>query len=146
MPRYAIQFFCNECSATHPTGLTVVLIEGPLQRASLAETYKDKAVPSNMRNIIRGEGWCPKAERLFLQDDLSQVFLVPQESSPRFCVFRIRDTERFGIVIADENSDRDPLRVLSIANETDLRSQLQHLGVHADKLESRIESARQNAI
>jgi hypothetical protein len=77
MAIYSIHFFCNECSEVHPVGISLSLDDGPAERASIGDTYAGKALPPQIALLSNNTLTCPKTQRLTLQNNNNQVFLVP---------------------------------------------------------------------
>ena len=77
MSRYAIHVFCDECSAPHYMGVSVVLNDGPPQRASIAEHYAGKTVPAILTLMLRNPVKCPKTGKMFQQIDSQHIYIEP---------------------------------------------------------------------
>ena len=79
MARYEVFVFCDDCSAVHSMGISVELNDGPVDRASIGDTYNGKEVPPELLTLHNNSVTCPQTGRLFYQEDNYQVFLVPSE-------------------------------------------------------------------
>ncbi len=78
MARYAVHAFCDECGQTHPMGpINLRLDDGPVDRASIGDTYAGRQLPNNVANIIRNQFTCTTNNTLTIQEDNAQIFLVP---------------------------------------------------------------------
>lgn len=77
MSRYAIHVFCDECSAPHPMGVSVVLNDGPPQRASIADHYAGKTVPAILTLMLRNPVKCSKSGKMFQQGDSHRIYIEP---------------------------------------------------------------------
>ncbi|MBP1597117.1 MAG: hypothetical protein H6Q05_2494 [Acidobacteria bacterium] len=77
MARYAIHIYCDECSAPHPMGVSVVLNDGPPELASVAEHYAGKTVPGTLNLMLRNCAKCPKTGKMFQQWDSKKIFIAP---------------------------------------------------------------------
>ena len=76
MPRYDVYFFCNECSQTHPLGITVERDLDIADRASIGDTYPGKELPPEIALLRNNATRCPVTRRTTEQRDNNQVFLV----------------------------------------------------------------------
>ena len=76
MPRYAVHFFCNECSQTHPLGITIEIDLDIDDRASIGNTYAGKELPPEIALLRNNSTKCPVTRRNTEQPDNNQVFLV----------------------------------------------------------------------
>jgi hypothetical protein len=77
MATYSVHFFCNECSQVHPVGIQIKLPDGPVERASIGDTYKGKNVPPQLLMMVNNFVQCPNTGKMTLQADNDQIFLVP---------------------------------------------------------------------
>jgi hypothetical protein len=77
MSRYAIHVYCDECSAPHPMGVSVVLNDGPPAQVSISEYYAGKTVPAILTLMLRNPVKCPKTGRIFQQTDSSHIYIAP---------------------------------------------------------------------
>ncbi len=77
MAKYAVHFFCDECSQTHPLGISIGLDDGPSDKASIGDTYSGKELPTQVATLTNNKTNCPVTGKLTSQADNYQVFLVP---------------------------------------------------------------------
>lgn len=77
MAKYAVHFFCDECSQTHPLGISLDLDDGPPDKASIGDTYAGKELPTKVARLTNNETNCPVTGKRTSQADNDQVFLVP---------------------------------------------------------------------
>ncbi len=79
MARYQVHVFCNECSETHPMGITIELENGPVKQTAIGDLYHGKELPESIGKLINNIVTCPKTGNKFIQEDNNQIFLVPIE-------------------------------------------------------------------
>ena len=77
MANYSVHFFCDECSQTHPLGVTISLDDGPSDKVSIGDAYAGKELPTQVATFIGNKTNCPVTGVLTSQADNNQVFLVP---------------------------------------------------------------------
>jgi hypothetical protein len=77
MPKYEIFVFCDNCGDVHPTRISVLLNDGPIEKASVSDTYAGRALPGSLAMLSNNEVRCPKTDQMFTQKDNHQIFLVP---------------------------------------------------------------------
>ncbi len=77
MAQYAVHFFCDECSETHPLGISISLDDGPSVKASIGDVYAGKELPTQVATLTGNKTTCPVTGKLTSQADNNQVFLVP---------------------------------------------------------------------
>jgi hypothetical protein len=77
MSRYMIHAYCDDCSSTHSMGVSVVLAEGPPEKASIGILYAGSHVPANLNIMLRNAVKCPKTGRIFQQTDNNKIFIAP---------------------------------------------------------------------
>ncbi len=82
MTRYALSVFCDECSAPHPMGVSVLLTDGPPEKASVGEYYAGKTVPATLKLMARNPVKCPGSGKMFQQWDEKLIFITPIERLP----------------------------------------------------------------
>ena len=76
---YQVHLFCDECGETHPFPTTISLDDGPANKASIGDTYRDRDLPPNITEMLSNPIYCPTPARRTFQPDNDQVFLVPIE-------------------------------------------------------------------
>jgi hypothetical protein len=81
MPRYDLFVFCKVCTGVHEMGTTVTLTDGPTERQSIGDayTYQGKGIPPKLGFLLHKRITCTTIGLSFVQEDTSQVFLVPIE-------------------------------------------------------------------
>ena len=78
MARYNVLALCSNCGRTHPARLTLTLKGGgPTKKATVAEAYKDKALPLNLAKLLKNAILCPESANSIMLNDPSKVYLVP---------------------------------------------------------------------
>lgn len=83
VPQYDIYVRCKECAAVHPMRIRVHLDDGPVEKQSITETYRGKTRPPQLQAIDGHKTLCLKTGRMFVQENLDHIFLVPSYSSER---------------------------------------------------------------
>jgi hypothetical protein len=81
MAQYVLFVFCKVCAGVHEIGITVTLTDGPSERQSIghAYTYQGKRIPPKLGFLLHNSIICTKSGTSFVQEDPSQMFLVPFE-------------------------------------------------------------------
>jgi hypothetical protein len=74
--QYRIFAVCNKCSGIHDTGATVILKDGPIEKQSIGQAYKDRSLPESLTKLSNKSVTCPATGRGFTQRDNGQIFLV----------------------------------------------------------------------
>jgi hypothetical protein len=77
MTRYSILAFCSYCDRTHPARVTITLEDGPTKKATVAEAYKDKTLPSNLARLLKNAILCPETANSVMLNDRDKLYLVP---------------------------------------------------------------------
>jgi hypothetical protein len=77
MARYMIYVLCDDCSATHSMGVSVVLTDGPPEKTSIGTVYAGKSLPGNLNIMLRNAVKCPKTGKIFQQTDNNKIFIAP---------------------------------------------------------------------
>jgi len=57
--------------------ILVTLDDGPPGRQSIGDTYRGKALPTNIGTLTNNTLTCPETGKQFVQQDNRQIFLVP---------------------------------------------------------------------
>jgi hypothetical protein len=99
MPKYNIFAFCHHCADVHPTIISVILNDGPIEKASIGDTYAGRALPGSLAMLSDNEVRCPKTGQMFTQQDNHQIFLVPDDEPT---LSRIRR------IVAEADEDDEP--------------------------------------
>ena len=77
MDIYDVYVFCDECNDSHDMSFCISLDNGPTERESIENLYAGKEVPSYFVTLLNNKVQCPNTQRMFLQKDNNQIFLVP---------------------------------------------------------------------
>ena len=75
MPKFMVYSFCDDCSVPHAMGVTLHLPDGPDERATVAEAYRDRWVPPEVAALMDNQAQCPKTGRSYKQPDLERIYL-----------------------------------------------------------------------
>ena len=75
MARYNILAFCS--NRTHPARVTITLEDGPTKKATVAEAYKVKTLPSNLARLVKNAILCPETANSVMLNDPDKLYLVP---------------------------------------------------------------------
>jgi len=77
MARYRVLVFCTNCVRMHPVRTTLSLDDGPIEKATVADAYKDKALPPELVKLLKRDTLCPELAKSVPLDDIDKVYLVP---------------------------------------------------------------------
>jgi hypothetical protein len=77
MDIYDVYVFCDECNDSHDMSICISLDDGPVEKESIRNLYADKELPPGICRLLNHYAWCPNTQRMFLQKDNNQIFLVP---------------------------------------------------------------------
>ena len=77
MPSYSIHASCYHCGEIHQTGILIELHKGSVDTLSVADTYQGGIMPPTLEALLGEVFQCPSTNLEFIQEDHSQVFLVP---------------------------------------------------------------------
>ena len=75
--KYSIFVLCNKCGGHHDMAVSVILKDGPVEKQSIAQVYKDGNLPASLTNLSSQSVTCPATGRRSTQKDNRQIFLVP---------------------------------------------------------------------
>jgi hypothetical protein len=64
----------------HDMGATILLKDGPIEKQSIGQVYKDRNLPEILAKLSSKNATCPATGRGFTQKDNQQIFLVPTKS------------------------------------------------------------------
>jgi hypothetical protein len=78
--RYRIFALCNKCGGLHDIGVSVILKDGPVEKQSIGDVYKDWNLPEGLAELSRKSVTCPATGRGSTQKDNHQIFLVPAKN------------------------------------------------------------------
>ena len=86
MPAYDISVRCKNCGRDHPSLLRLHIEEGPDQKQSIAESFRGRSLPPQVKAIRWHKALCPiTGGKLSLEND-SEIFLVPPEHLKHYSV------------------------------------------------------------
>ena len=77
MAQYRILVFCKGCARTHPTKTTLLLDDGPTEKTTVADAYKDKPIPSEIVKVLKKDILCPELAIPVMLEDTEKVYVVP---------------------------------------------------------------------
>jgi hypothetical protein len=77
MAQYRILVFCTDCDRTHPVRATLLLDDGPTEKATVADAYKDKTLPFELAKLLKKDILCPELAKSVTLEDADKVYLVP---------------------------------------------------------------------
>jgi hypothetical protein len=77
MSRYMIYVYCDDCSATHSMGVSLVLADGPSDKTSIGTVFAGRPVPANLGIMLRNAVKCPKTGKIFQQTDNNKIYIGP---------------------------------------------------------------------
>ena len=61
--QYRILVFCNKCGGTHEMGVSIILKDGPVEKQSIGQVYKDRNLPESLAKLSRMSITCPVTGR-----------------------------------------------------------------------------------
>ena len=77
MAQYRVLVFCPDCVRTHPVRATFLLDDGPIEKATVADNYKDKPLPLKLVKLLKSDILCPELAKSVTLADPDKVYLVP---------------------------------------------------------------------
>jgi hypothetical protein len=77
MAQYRIIVFCTACGRTHPARATFLLDDGPTEKTTVADAYKDKPLPPELVKLLKKDILCPELVIPVMLEDTEKVYLVP---------------------------------------------------------------------
>jgi hypothetical protein len=77
MAQYRILVFCTGCGRTHLARATVLLDDGPAEKTTVANAYKDKPLPLELSKLFKKDILCPELAKSVTLEDADKVYLVP---------------------------------------------------------------------
>jgi hypothetical protein len=78
--QYSIFALCNKCGGTHDMAVSVILKDGPVEKQSIGQVYKDGNLPASLTKLSSQSVTCPATGRRSTQKDNHQIFLVPAKN------------------------------------------------------------------
>jgi hypothetical protein len=79
MAEYRILVFCIDCGRTHPVRSTLLLDDGPIEKRSIADAYKDKPLPMELVKLLKQDILCPESAKSVMLEDTEKVYLLPTD-------------------------------------------------------------------
>ena len=79
MPAYDISVRCKPCGRDHPILLRLHIDEGPDHKQSIAESFRGRSLPPQVKSIRWHKALCPITGRKLSLENDSEIFLVPPE-------------------------------------------------------------------
>jgi hypothetical protein len=79
MARYRVLVFCTNCVRTHPVRATLLLDDGPGEKATVADAYQNKPLPPELIKLLKGDTLCPELAKSVTLEDPNKVYLVPAD-------------------------------------------------------------------
>jgi hypothetical protein len=86
MPAYDISVLCKLCGRDHPVLLRLHIDEGPDHKQSIAEFFRGRSLPPQVKAIRRHEALCPITGRKLSLENDNEIFLVPLEHMKHYSV------------------------------------------------------------
>jgi hypothetical protein len=84
MPAYEIFVHCADCGAEHPLLMKVYLEEGPEDKQSIAESFRERPIPPQLSAVKGRHALCLKTGKKFKVDNDDQILLVPPSRYSRY--------------------------------------------------------------
>jgi hypothetical protein len=72
--QYSIFALCNKCGRMHDVGATVLLKDGPIEKQSIGQVYKDRNLPESLAKLSSKSVTCPATGRGFTQEEPPNIF------------------------------------------------------------------------
>jgi hypothetical protein len=60
MAQYRILVFCTDCGRMHPARSTLLLDDGPIEKTTIADAYKNRPLPMELVKLIKQDILCPE--------------------------------------------------------------------------------------
>ena len=79
MPAYDIFVRCKNCGRDHSILLRLHIEEGPDHKQSIAEFFRGRSLPPQVKAIREHKAFCPVTGRTLSLENDSEIFLVPPE-------------------------------------------------------------------
>lgn len=74
MSTHKVHVFCGYCERTHSTGISVNLDDGPSKKLSIADIFKDQALPVRIQRLLRNAILCRESGKSVVLRDRTKVF------------------------------------------------------------------------
>ena len=78
MPAYDVSVRCKHCNQDHPVLLRLYVTDGPRNKQSLADSFRGRPLPPQVKAIHWHRALCYKTGKTFPLEDDNEIFLVPQ--------------------------------------------------------------------
>ena len=78
--QYGIVVACNKCAGLHEMEISVTIEDGPVEKQSVGDLYREKSLPKSLADLTNISVTCPKTGRQSIQKNLEQIYLVPTMS------------------------------------------------------------------
>ena len=88
MPAYDISVRCKNCGHDHQVLLRLHVEGGPDHKQSIAESFRGRSLPPQVKAIRWHNALCPKTGRTFPLENDSEIFLVPPKHFRRHAVIQ----------------------------------------------------------
>jgi hypothetical protein len=72
--QYSISALCNKCGGTHNMEAIVILKDGPIDKQSIGQVYKDRNLQESLAKLSNKSVTCPATGRRSIQKDKNQNF------------------------------------------------------------------------
>ena len=77
MGQYRILVFCTGCGRTHPARATFSVDDGPAEKTTVADAYKDKPLPLELTKLLKKDILCPELATPVTLENADNVYLIP---------------------------------------------------------------------
>jgi hypothetical protein len=77
MPAYDISAHCKNCGIDHPVLLRIYLPDGPTSKQSVADAFRGRAIPPQVKALYWHTALCFKTGSKFKLEKDDDIFLVP---------------------------------------------------------------------
>ena len=77
MAEYRILVFCTDCGRTHTARSSFSWDDGPTEKTTVAEAYKNKPLPLELAKLLKKDVLCPELAKSVMLKDADELYLVP---------------------------------------------------------------------
>jgi hypothetical protein len=77
MGQYRILIVCTGCGRTHPARATFSVDDGPAEKTTVADAYKDKPLPLELTKLLKKDILCPELATPVMLENADNVYLIP---------------------------------------------------------------------
>lgn len=88
MPAYDVTVHCKQCGGDHPVLLRLHIEGGPEQKQSIAECFRGRSLPPQVKAVRWHYALCLKTGRKFPLENDDEIFLVPPKLFRRHSVIQ----------------------------------------------------------